>query len=112
VTDWHPLLQLLVAALAAARVTMLLVTDAIGDGPRLAVHGWLIRRGHFTLYQLASCMQCLGFWVSFAWVLAWGAWPETTTIVALPWAVAMAAWWFGGAWLPEDDDDDDDDDDD
>ena len=98
----HPLLQLLIIALAAARVTVLLVEDVIIDRPRDVVIAWLAEHAHPKLAEGAECQRCLGFWVSAIWSLAWFAWPTGATIIAVPWGVAMLAWWFGAAWIPED----------
>lgn len=60
-------LQLLVYALAVARVTGLITTDTITEGARDAVIGWLDDRpktlGAY-LATLITCPWCAGMWVS------------------------------------------------
>lgn len=102
-TDWHPLAQLAVIALAAGRVTRLLVADAVLDIPRGLVLARLT--DHRWATTLATCPWCLGWWVAAAWSGAWALWPTVATAVAVPWAVAVLAWWSGAWWLSEADGD-------
>jgi Protein of unknown function (DUF1360) len=60
-------LQLLIYALAVARVTGLIVADSITEGARDALIGWLDDRpktlGSFVA-ALIECPWCAGMWVS------------------------------------------------
>lgn len=96
--------QLAIVMLAAARITVLVVSDRITQKPR----EWLI--GHedaagvwhpgkldidsYPAY-LFDCPLCSGFWIAAALALPWIHWPVGTTLVGLPFAVAMGAWWAG-----------------
>lgn len=101
-STWHPLLQLIVLALGVARIVHLIVEDRILESVRGRVLARLVRKKHDKLVILLGCVWCVGWWVTLAWSLAWLRWPDGTTLWAIPWAVAMAAWWFGGSWLGED----------
>lgn len=102
IETWHPVLRLLVVTLAVARVTVLFVDDKFLELPRGYLLAKLDQDGYLT--YLLTCQRCMGFWVSLTGALAWFRWPIGTTMVAVPWAVATIAWWFGGQWLAEDDD--------
>ena len=93
--------QLLLLALAAARVTVLLVDDLILDTPRAWVFGKLA--GHPKLIEGLQCPWCVGWWVALIIYCAWLVADGATLLLAGPWAVAQVAWWAGGAWLPEGD---------
>lgn len=95
--ELHVVIQLIIIALAAARVTVLVVEDTILDVPRGRLLARLIE--YPSLSYLVTCHRCAGFWVSVAWVVAWWAWPDATTLIGLPFAVAAAAWWLGGSWM-------------
>lgn len=62
-------LQLLIYALAVARVTGLIVSDSITEPARDALIGWLDDRpatlGRFVA-DLIGCPWCAGMWVSLA----------------------------------------------
>lgn len=64
-----PWLQLLVYALAVARVTGLITADAITEDARDAALAWLDDRpktlGHY-LATLIECPWCAGMWVALA----------------------------------------------
>lgn len=84
-------LQLLVYALAVARVTGLITTDTITEDARDTVIGWLDDRpktlGAY-LATLITCPWCAGMWVSLIaapLVWFWGDWP-----VMLVLALALA----------------------
>lgn len=57
---------LVLLALAAYRVTRLIVIDAIFDTPRDTAYNWLERKGWTgdKLSYLISCTWCAGVWVS------------------------------------------------
>jgi hypothetical protein len=80
------LVQLAVLALAAHRVTRLLVEDTILDRPR----SWVAFHSHPKVDELLSCPWCTGFWVSLAWAGAFLLWPLGTLAAALPWALSSA----------------------
>lgn len=103
-TTWHPLLQLLVVTLAAARVTVLLVNDVILAAPRDRLLAWSLNHGGEDGYPftLLTCHWCMGWWVSLAWFVAWCRWPDGAALAAVPWAIATLVFWFGGSWLGDD----------
>lgn len=84
-------LQLLVYALAVARVTGLIVADSITEPARDALIGWLDDRpatlGSF-IAALIQCPWCAGMWISLAaapLVWYWG----DTPVMLIP-ALALA----------------------
>jgi hypothetical protein len=88
------LLVLIVFALAAARITGLIVSDSITEPARDRLIGWLDDRpatlGSF-IAALIQCPWCAGMWVSFvaapvAWF--WGDSP-LTAIPALALAISQ-----------------------
>lgn len=84
-------LQLLLYALAAARVTGLIVSDSITEAPRDALLGWLDDRprtlGAF-IAGVIECPWCAGMWVSLvASPLIW-LWHANPVMLAL--AIALA----------------------
>jgi hypothetical protein len=84
-------LQLLVYALAVARVTGLITTDSITEDARDAVIGWLDDRpktlGAY-LATLITCPWCAGMWVSLiAAPLVW-IWGDSP-VMLIP-ALALA----------------------
>jgi hypothetical protein len=81
--------HLSVLALAAARVTALLVDDAVLEAPRGRLLARLVNRPYLT--TLVTCPRCLGFWIAAAWTLAWLRWPDGTVRWAATWAVASLA---------------------
>lgn len=113
-------LHFVILAIAAARVTRLVVEDAIADRPRKwllrrfpnegqyvdgpapkgahwrtqAINSqpvrWVVTKGSF-VGELISCPWCVGFWIGCAWVAAWWQAPQGTLFFALPWAVANVA---------------------
>lgn len=94
-------LQLLIVTLGAARLTALVTGDRIARSVR-----WpLIKRWGEDSYPgtLLSCPWCAGWWVSLACVIAWAFWPEVTTAVLLPWAVAFVVGALGAKLGPTDD---------
>lgn len=102
--DLHPLVGLLVAALAAARLTRLVVTDTVVGRPRAWVMARLAK--HPKVVEGLECPWCVGWWIALGTTVAVLAAPSVGALVCAPWAVAQAAWWFGGWWMPEDDDED------
>lgn len=93
-----PWLQLLIYALAVARVTGLIVADAITEGARDAVLTWLDDRpktlGAY-LATLIQCPWCAGMWVSL--IAAPLVWAYGDTPVMLVTAIALAFSWVTGA---------------
>jgi hypothetical protein len=85
-SDTPAWLQLVVVALAATRITVLVVADAIADRPR----DWLMQTRPPWVSVLLSCFWCVGWWVGIAFGLAWLLWPVGTATVAVPLAVAYA----------------------
>ena len=79
------ILDLILAALCAFRLTQLLVWDIILD----PLTSWLSRRSPF-LEEMLACAHCTGFWCSLATVgLLYGSrywWP----LEIIVWAVAVA----------------------
>lgn len=114
------ILQFIILSLAAARVTRLVVVDAITQGLRnrvfkhFPVEGqqvpgpapkgahwtttaintspirWIVNKGSF-VGELISCPWCAGFWITGAWWLSWVYAPSATVFFALPWALANIA---------------------
>lgn len=69
---------LIVAILAAARLTRLITTDTFGEPVRLAVS-----RSDFGR-ELIHCPWCIGFWISLAVALVtMASWPHPVTVVVL-----------------------------
>jgi hypothetical protein len=96
-------LQLLVYALAVARVTGLITTDSITEDARDAVIGWLDDRpktlGAY-LATLITCPWCAGMWVSLiaaplVWI--WGDSP-VMLIPALALAFSQATGMVSNLW--------------
>lgn len=82
--------MLLLTALAAHRLTRLVVEDTILDGPRM----WLVNRApDGKIATLITCPWCAGFWLSGVVVLLVAAttnlplpllvWPAVATVVGL-----------------------------
>lgn len=66
---------LIVAALAAYRITRLLIDDEVIERPR----NWVLDRFPLWLDNLFTCYWCIGFWVSvlvlaFAWNVPASSW--------------------------------------
>ena len=104
-------LQFAILALAAHRVTRLITTDTILDGPRIwlltrwpasdtvfadyrpglmwveASDGWMAERPSW-LGDLVSCPWCIGFWISLMWVVLFAVAPQVGFWVGLPFAVS------------------------
>lgn len=78
------LIAILVAGLAAARLTRLLVDDVILDGPR----AWVLDHTAGKLEVLAACPWCLSAYVSAACV-ALADWSASVPNPVLSW---FAAW--------------------
>lgn len=76
---------LVVYALAAARVTRLLVSDKIAERPRNAMQAWLLGRDRKMLWYLSTCPWCVSVWVGLVAALVWYLWG------AQPWAFIPAA---------------------
>ena len=74
---------LIVLALAAFRLTRLVVEDSITDSLR----DWVSVRSPF-LSRLIDCYWCAGFWVSVGVVVAHAAAPTPTYWLALPFALS------------------------
>ncbi len=92
--------QLIIVVLAVARVTVLVIDDAILERPRGRFLAFTHNRSPDGYLQfMLTCQRCSGFWISLVWSLSWLRWPNGTTLAATPWAVAMLAWWAGGSWL-------------
>lgn len=85
VPDWYVLILL---ALATYRVWRLLAEDAILDPVRRPV---LRRFPSEKLVEFVECPFCAGWWIGIVWWLCWTAWPEWTTIVAVPFALNAVA---------------------
>lgn len=86
-------LQLLVYALAVARVTGLIVADSITEPARDALIGWLDDRpktlGSFVA-ALIECPWCAGMWVSLvAAPLVW-FWGDSPVMLVLALALAFS----------------------
>lgn len=86
-------LQLLVYALAVARVTGLITTDSITEDARDAVIGWLDDRpktlGAYVA-TLIQCPWCAGMWVSMiAAPLVW-AWGDNPVMLVAGLALAFS----------------------
>jgi hypothetical protein len=76
---------LVVCALAAARLTRLVVDDVIFDQPR----AWLVTRLDGKLEKLITCPWCISAWLSAGvLVLAWAVHPIEVPVLA--W---LAVWW-------------------
>jgi hypothetical protein len=78
----NPTADLVLDALAAYRVTRLLVSDGIVDRQRGAIVDRLRRGGHRKLVELSECPWCIGFWVACGVVAARRAIPRTWAPVA------------------------------
>ena len=74
--------DLIVDALAAYRLTRLLVSDGIVDEQRHAVVERLRRGRHRKLVELAECPWCIGFWVACGVVAARRVTPRVWSPVA------------------------------
>jgi hypothetical protein len=74
-------------ALAAYRITRLLIQDEILAGPREALFNRLKPTSKITYFL--NCYWCLGFWVSILVVLAYSLFPGVMIVVAL--VLAMSA---------------------
>lgn len=90
-------LQLLLYALAIARVTGLIVTDSLTEAPRDALLGWLDDRpatlGSY-IATLITCPWCAGMWVSLlAAPLVWFWHDNPVMLIA---AIALAFSQFVG----------------
>lgn len=86
-------LQLTIGGFACARATVMVIADRVFDLPR----GYLLAKlqNHPMLTYLVTCALCAGFWITVLWFVPWLLWPDLTTLIATPFAVAMAAWWLG-----------------
>jgi len=80
-----------VDALAAYRLTRLLVSDGIADRPREALLRGLRSREHLKLVELVECPWCIGFWVASAVVIARRAVPHLWGPVADVFAFSATA---------------------
>lgn len=88
-------LLLLVYALAAARLTRLIVTDDIAQPVRDVIARQALRTGArgragSWLLSLVSCYWCAGFWASGAVVLAWWWWGDVPAVALLIVTLAVA----------------------
>lgn len=86
---FSPLVQVVIVALAVARMTILIIEDRILDMPRGRLLARLNDDGYLAF--LITCPFCIGWWLSLAWTAALIRWPAGTTLWALPWAVATIA---------------------
>lgn len=86
---------LLIAALAVARATRLVVADSLFDRQRI----WWIRSMPKFWVKLAGCPWCISGWLALAATLAVMLWAHTP-LPALFW---LAAWQGGNLayWLTE-----------
>lgn len=103
--DLDLVFRLVIASLASARVTNLLIQDTILDTPRAWLYAWLLRRDHTKIVEGLQCPWCLGFWVAALWTVSVLVWPIGATAFGLPWSVSMFAWWLGGTWLDQGEED-------
>jgi hypothetical protein len=92
------LLELLVVALAAARITRIVTTDTVGQPIRLAFSRWDWGR------ELVHCPWCIGTWISLAvvalfYILSPSAW---FTFPAVVLAVSHLVGLLDTAFQPDD----------
>lgn len=81
-------LELAIVALGVARLTVLVTSDRILQGPR---DRWQRRFGAYSYPgYLSWCPWCAGFWIALVATGAWLLWPATA-LWLLPWAVAFVA---------------------
>lgn len=76
-----------ILALAAFRLTHILVVDAIFDGIRTKI--WSKYPPMTKIGYLITCFWCSGFWISIFLALSWLLLPEFTFVVSL--ILAMSA---------------------
>lgn len=81
------LTTLLVLALCVYRVTKLIVDDTIADPPR----NWVFTHAPEKVVELVQCPWCSSFWVGMGATVSYLLWPETTVLLALPWALSAVA---------------------
>ena len=87
---------LLILALAAFRVTRLVIEDSILDPIRnRTIYVWPDHGIGGWMKDLFSCPWCIGFWISVDWSVSFYFWPTTTWWVALPFAISAVV---GLAW--------------
>lgn len=80
-------LGLAACALAAYRITRLVVTDTLVVRQRTAVLAWLLERGHDKVVEGLTCPWCVGVWASAAVALLWWAGGPLRAVV---WVAAVA----------------------
>jgi hypothetical protein len=82
------LINFVILALGAYRLTHLITTDAIADGFRQKV--WSKYPPATKIGYLITCNWCTGFWVSFLFVIGVSILPQLTFVVSLVLAISAA----------------------
>jgi hypothetical protein len=82
------LVNFLILALAAFRLTHLVTTDAIADGFRTKV--WKKFPPMTKIGYLITCNWCTGFWVSIFLVISYLVLPVVTLVVSLILAISAS----------------------
>jgi hypothetical protein len=82
------LVEFIILALAAYRLTHLITTDAIADGFRSKI--WSKWPPSTKLGYLITCNWCTGFWVSIFLVIFVGILPQVAFVVSLMLAISAA----------------------
>jgi hypothetical protein len=77
-------LAVIIVALAAYRITRLIVTDAILDAPR----NWLFTHSPTKIAELLDCPHCVGVWVGGVAAVFYLVARVVTVWLALPFAFA------------------------
>jgi len=76
--------EFVLLGLAAFRLWRLIAEDTILDRPR----GWVTGRVGEYWGTFIVCPWCSGAWLSFAWWLAWVAWPHGVLVASTPLALS------------------------
>lgn len=89
------IVNFVILALGAYRLTHLITTDAIADGFRQWV--WSKYAPTTKIGYLITCNWCTGFWVSLLFVVGASALPQVTLVVSLVLAISalvglLSAW--------------------
>jgi len=82
------LINFVILALGAYRLTHIITTDAIADGFRQWV--WSKKDPTTKIGYLITCNWCTGFWVSLLFVIGVSALPQLTFVVSLVLAISAA----------------------
>jgi hypothetical protein len=82
------LINFVILALAAFRLTHLITTDAIADGFRTKV--WKKFPPSTKIGYLITCNWCTGFWVSIFLVISYLVLPVATLVVSLILAISAS----------------------